>query len=55
VLLILVSLGGGTPVPSGLGDAALIWAMNVVTFAVCYWEIDSGSPANRRRDRHASL
>lgn len=54
VLLILISLGGGTPAPALLGDASLIWAMNVVTFAVWYWEIDGGGPANRRRDRHAS-
>ncbi len=53
-LLILVSLGGGMPAPVLLGDAVLIWAMNVVTFAVWYWEIDSGGPASRRRDRHAS-
>lgn len=37
-----------------LGDAALIWAMNVITFAVWYWEIDGDGPASRRRDRHAS-
>lgn len=54
VLLILVSLGRGTPAPALLGDASLIWAMNVVAFAVWYWEIDGGGPANRRRDRHAS-
>lgn len=53
-LLILTSLGGGTPAPALLGDAALIWAMNVVIFAVWYWEIDGGGPARRRRDRHAS-
>ena len=54
VLLIGASLGGGTPAPARLGDSALIWAMNVVTFAVWYWEIDGGGPARRRRDRHAS-
>ena len=54
LLLIVASLGGGTPAPARLGDSALIWAMNVVTFAVWYWEIDGGGPANRRRDRHAS-
>ncbi len=55
LLLIGVSLlGGGTPAPARLGDSALIWAMNVVTFAVWYWEIDGGGPARRRRDRHAS-
>lgn len=54
LLLILVSLGGSTSAPALLGDAALIWAMNVVTFAVWYWEIDGGGPARRRRDRHTS-
>lgn len=54
LLLILMSLGGGTSAPALLGDATLIWAMNVVTFAVWYWEIDGGGPASRRRDRHAS-
>ena len=54
LLLILVSLGGGTPAPALLGDAALIWAMNVVTFAVWYWEIDGGGPASHHRDRHYS-
>lgn len=37
-----------------LRDAALIWVVNVVTFAVWYWEIDGGGPARRRRDAHAS-
>jgi len=54
VLLIAASMGGGMPGPARLGDSALIWAMNVVTFAVWYWEMDGGGPANRRRDRHAS-
>ncbi len=54
LLLILMSLGGGTSAPALLGDATLIWATNVVTFAVWYWEIDGGGPASRRRDRHAS-
>jgi len=54
VLLIGASLGGGTPAPVRLGDSALIWAMNVVTFAVWYWELDGGGPARRRGDRRAS-
>ena len=53
-LLVGASLGGGTPAPVRLGDSALIWAMNVVTFAVWYWELDGGGPARRRGDRHAS-
>jgi uncharacterized membrane protein len=39
---------------SVLVDAALIWASNVVTFAVWYWEIDGGGPAERRMDAHTS-
>ena len=53
-LLVGAPLGGGTPAPVRLGDSALIWAMNVVTFAVWYWELDGGGPARRRGDRHAS-
>jgi uncharacterized membrane protein len=37
-----------------LVDAALIWASNVITFAVWYWEIDGGGPAERRTDFHTS-
>ena len=47
-LLVGASLGGGTPAPVRLGDSALIWAMNVVTFAVWYWELDSGGAPGRR-------
>jgi uncharacterized membrane protein len=34
--------------------AAPIWISNVVTFAVWYWEIDGGGPAQRRMDAHTS-
>ncbi len=37
-----------------LQGAALIWVVNVLTFAVWYWEIDGGGPGQRHRDRHAS-
>jgi uncharacterized membrane protein len=53
-LLISSSLGGQTPAPALLGDAALLWVINVVTFAVWYWEIDGGGPAQRRREGHVS-
>jgi hypothetical protein len=35
-----------------LKDAALIWVINVVTFAVWYWEIDGGGPLMRRDCPH---
>jgi hypothetical protein len=53
-LLVSSSLGGGTPAPALLRDAALLWVINVTTFAVWYWEIDGGGPAQRRREGHVS-
>jgi hypothetical protein len=40
--------------PSLLGGSAAIWAANLGTFAVWYWEIDGGGPSKRRRDGHIS-
>jgi len=53
-LLVSSTLGGGTSAAALLRDAALLWIINVATFAVWYWEIDAGGPAQRRRDRHVS-
>jgi uncharacterized membrane protein len=53
-LLVSSSLGGGTSAPALLQDAALLWVINVVTFAVWYWEIDGGGPAQRRQQEHHS-
>ncbi len=53
-LLISSSLGGQTPPQTLLQDAALLWVINVVTFAVWYWEIDGGGPAQRLREGHVS-
>jgi uncharacterized membrane protein len=53
-LLVSSSLDGGTSAPVLLRDAALLWVINVATFAVWYWEIDGGGPAQRRREGHVS-
>jgi uncharacterized membrane protein len=55
-LLVSSSLRGGTgtSAPALLQDAALLWVINVVTFAVWYWEIDGGGPAQRRQEEHHS-
>jgi uncharacterized membrane protein len=47
-LLVSSLLSGATPAQALLQDAALLWVINVVTFAVWYWEIDSGGPARRQ-------
>jgi uncharacterized membrane protein len=44
----------GASASSVLVDAILIWVSTVVTFAVWYWEIDGGGPAERRMDAHTS-
>jgi uncharacterized membrane protein len=53
-LLVSSSLSRGTSAPALLRDAALLWVINVATFAVWYWEIDGGGPARRRRTEHHS-
>jgi uncharacterized membrane protein len=53
-LLISSSFSGQTPAQKLLQDAALLWVINVVTFAVWYWEIDGGGLAERRRKGHVS-
>jgi uncharacterized membrane protein len=53
-LLVSSSLGGRTSAPTLLRDAALLWIINVATFAVWYWEIDSGGLAQRHQEKHHS-
>ena len=53
-LLVSSSLGGRLSAPALLQDAALLWVINVATFAVWYWAIDGGGPAHRRWEGHVS-
>jgi uncharacterized membrane protein len=53
-LLISSPLSGQTPAQELLQDAALLWVINLVTFAVWYWEIDGGGPGQRRQEGHVS-
>ena len=54
VLLVLSALSAGTSAPALLRDAALLWIINVATFAAWYWETDGGGPARRHQDGHRS-
>jgi uncharacterized membrane protein len=55
VFFLIATLSGrSVSALSVLVDAVLIWVSNVVTFAVWYWEIDGGGPAERTMDAHAS-
>ncbi|MBV9455816.1 MAG: hypothetical protein JOZ19_17135 [Rubrobacter sp.] len=50
-ILLLVALlprGEAVLAPALLRDAAIIWGINVVTFALWYWEIDGGGSIMRR-------
>ena len=53
-LLVMRLTEGKTQALDLLRDAALIWAANIVTFALWYWSIDGGGPAKRHPGRHAS-
>jgi uncharacterized membrane protein len=55
VFFLVTTLSGRSTSPlSVLVDAVLIWVSSVLTFAVWYWEIDGGGPAERNMDAHAS-
>ena len=47
-------LGPQPSPPELLRNAALIWLSNVLVFAVSYWEIDAGGPAQRHRGPYHS-
>ena len=37
-----------------LRDAALVWGANIMVFALWYWSLDAGGPAQRHPGKHAS-
>lgn len=37
-----------------LRDAGLVWVLNIITFALWYWEVDSGGPTQRHRHGYQS-
>ena len=54
LLLVWLLVRGELQAKSLLVGGAAIWAANLLTFSVWYWEIDGGGPAKRRRDGHVS-
>ena len=54
VLLVVRLPGNQTSGTALLRDAALIWAGNVLAFALWYWELDGGGPGNRRLGSYRS-
>jgi uncharacterized membrane protein len=52
---LMIEWMGTRPSPAGmLATAAVIWLSNVLAFAVWYWEIDAGGPAERHRGTYRS-
>jgi hypothetical protein len=54
IFLVYQLVSGRITAPSLLTGAAGLWAANLVTFGLWYWEIDGGGPSKRRRDGHIS-
>ncbi|WP_144833611.1 DUF1345 domain-containing protein [Microbacterium sp. BH-3-3-3] len=54
-LLVNQLLQGQGSGASTLLGAAQVWAINVIGYAVVYWEMDRGGPIARRRDARAEL
>ena len=54
VLLIARLPSGKTPATHLLRDGALIWGINILVFAIWYWELDCGGPHARHIKRYTS-
>ncbi|HEY1604242.1 MAG TPA: hypothetical protein VGF77_01435 [Allosphingosinicella sp.] len=50
LIMVVTALLGGQAAGNGrtlLLDAVIIWAINIIAFALWYWDIDRGGPAGR--------
>ncbi|HEX5183171.1 MAG TPA: hypothetical protein VFW19_08480 [Allosphingosinicella sp.] len=50
LIMVVSALLGGQPGNNGrtlLFDAVIIWAINIIAFALWYWDIDRGGPSGR--------
>lgn len=54
VLLIVRLPSGKTSATHLLRDGALIWGINILVFAIWYWELDCGGPHARHIKRYTS-
>lgn len=54
VLLVVRLSGGKASSLALLREAGTVWIANVIAFALWYWEIDGGGPAERHMDHHTS-
>jgi len=54
IFLVSQLVSGKVTAKSLLVSGGALWAANLFTFALWYWEIDGGGPSKRRRDGHIS-
>jgi hypothetical protein len=54
ILLIARLPSGKTPATHLLRDGAIIWGINILVFAIWYWELDCGGPHARHVKRYTS-
>jgi hypothetical protein len=52
ILLLVISLPTNRHATDLLGSAAVLWSVNILVFALWYWEIDGGGPAKRHQSGH---
>jgi hypothetical protein len=52
ILLLIISLPTNKQATDLLGSAAILWCVNILVFALWYWEIDGGGPMKRHKSGH---
>lgn len=52
ILLLIVTLPTNKHAGDLLGSAAVLWSVNILVFALWYWEIDGGGPMKRHLSGH---
>ena len=52
ILLLIITLPTNKHAEDLLGSAAVLWSVNILVFALWYWEIDGGGPMKRHQSGH---
>lgn len=52
IALLIITLPGNKHAQTLLQSAALLWATNILVFALWYWEVDGGGPFKRHMSGH---
>lgn len=55
VVLLIVTLPRDQHATNLLRSGALLWVLNILTFALWYWQLDGGGPRQRHLDGHRAV